>query len=256
MFHTLVKDNPYRGLYLCSRYSYPPNSLSFCGPEDKRSDLAYYSQSGKVSSGTEEILSQFTTLYPYLRLIAAGNGIADPFDFRVVEAYWLGNSLLNNISQKELVNHLEDTLSLRKKIGSRSLNKITDSFSKNTLPHHSFHVLRIFRRTGHDSSNHTIETMDACLINWGKVLNISRNKIKIISQRLAVTSSKLTFERGIIREIKPQGQKDILWQKLRPGDYISYHWGYLCQRLSKRQLANLKYYTLLSITSANSNLFL
>ena len=31
---------------------------------------------------------------PYLRLIAAANGIADPLDRRVVEAYWLGNGLL------------------------------------------------------------------------------------------------------------------------------------------------------------------
>ena len=59
----------FAGLALCSRYSYPPNSLSLCGP-DRQNDLKWYSGSRQADHGTIEILTHFSTLYPYLRLIA------------------------------------------------------------------------------------------------------------------------------------------------------------------------------------------
>ena len=38
--------------------------------------------------------AQFEGAWPYLQLIAASNGIAEPLDPRVVEAYWTGNRLV------------------------------------------------------------------------------------------------------------------------------------------------------------------
>ena len=93
-----------KGLALCSRYSYPPNSLSLCGP-DKKKDLNWYSIYQQTDKGTLEILSQFSTLYPYLTLIAQENKIKDPFNQKVVEAYWIGNNLLHKIPVKSFVTH-------------------------------------------------------------------------------------------------------------------------------------------------------
>ena len=42
----------------------------------------------------------FEGAYPYLELIASENGIADPLDARVVEAYWLGNDLLEHVGPR------------------------------------------------------------------------------------------------------------------------------------------------------------
>ena len=53
--------------------------------------------SGSADQGLYELGQKFTGAYPYLRLIADANHIEDAFDDRVVEAYWVGNALLNHV---------------------------------------------------------------------------------------------------------------------------------------------------------------
>lgn len=79
------------GPVLFARYAYPPNSLGYCGPSDPSALLQ------AASDGTDlvelgHLAARFEGAWPYLQLIAACNGIANPLDRRVVEAYWVGNS--------------------------------------------------------------------------------------------------------------------------------------------------------------------
>src|SRR3989344_4040081 len=104
------------GLITCCRYAYPPNSLSLCGPVEQTSNLSYYATNRVWDLGTKEILAQFSTLYPYLFLIAYENDLKDLYDTRVVEAYWIGNRLLNNISKKSYAAHLTDKIGLKMKL--------------------------------------------------------------------------------------------------------------------------------------------
>ena len=230
------------GLALCSRYSYPPNSLSLCGP-DKKSDLNWYSENQKTDRGTLEILSQFSTLYPYLTLIASENKIKDPFEKSVVEAYWVGNNLLHRIPITSFVSLLSNKIDVKAKI----------KIANGALPHHSFHVLNVYKRTGHLDILHTVETMDACLINWGKVKRINNDSLVIETKPIALINNKLEFGKLRERTVIPQGEKDVLFRDLKTGDWISYHWGYFCHKLSSLQLRNLIYYTNLSLNHANGN---
>lgn len=241
-----------KGLALCSRYSYPPNSLSLCGP-DKQKDLAWYAMTQKSDPGTAEILSQFSTLFPYLSLIAYENNIRDPFDKRVVEAYWLGNSLLHHIPVRSFVHHLSDTLLLRKKLQRKELELLLIKLSRRALPYHAFHVLTVYKRTGHLDIPHTVETMDACLINWGQVTHAGTGSITVRTKPLRLIRDKLLLDTPIIRTLMMQGVKDTLAPQLSIGDWISYHWGYFCQKLTRRQLKNLITYTRLSLSLANTN---
>lgn len=239
------------GLALCTRYSYPPNSLSLCGP-DKQEDLKWYSSNLQTDKGTVEILSQFSTLFPYLRLIATSNNIKDPFDKQVIEAYWLGNNLLHKVSIGNFVKHLSDSIQLKKKIARKELESIFNKISIGALPHHAFHVLNIYKRTGHLDVPHTVETMDACMINWGKIKKITPGAIIIETKPLKIINNQLGFGPTRERIIMFQGEKDILFAQLKIGDWISSHWGYFCQKLTKKQLNNLIYYTQLSIRLANA----
>src|SRR3989344_4490377 len=171
------------GLALCSRFSYPPNSLSLCGP-DKKNDLNWYATTQNTDRGTIEILSQFSTLYPYLTLIAQENKIKDPFDRRVVEAYWVGNDLLYKIPLSRFVTHLSDTIMLKKKLKKNNLELILSKLTNGALPNHAFHVLNVYKRTGHLDIPHTIQTMDACLINWGKIIKTQKSSIVIETRAL------------------------------------------------------------------------
>lgn len=241
------------GLLLCSRYSYPPNSLSLCGP-DKQNDLAFYAKIGKIDLGTKELLSQFSTLYPYLHLIASENHITDPFDEKVVGAYWIGNNLLYSVGISQFANHLSNTLSLKRKIPKKQLELTLSKLPLGALPHHSFHVTNIYFRTGHLPIPYTIVTMDACLINWGKIKEVGADFLKIETQALTIKNNRLQFQSSIIRRINHFGRYDLEGKNLRPGDNISYHWGWLCQKLSKFQLKNLIYYTNLSLKLANTKI--
>lgn len=229
-----------KGLALASRYSYPPNSLSLCGP-DKKSDLKHYSVSLQTDKGTIEILSQFSTLYPYLELIAHKNNIHDPFEKSVVEAYWIGNKLLYSIPIKSFISCLSRKIDMRAKI----------KIANGALPHHSFHVLNVYKRTGHLNIPHTLETMDACLINWGKIIKINKDSVVIKTKPLRLINNRLQFGTNTDRTVMSQGDKDTLFKNLDVGDWISYHWGYFCQKLTTIQLHNLIFYTNISIRHAN-----
>ena len=85
------------GLQLFARYAYPPNERGFCGPADHR-QLLEYRAAGVTDAGLAELARSFTGPWPYLTLLAGAAGIADPFDYRVVEAYWVGSSLLDRVS--------------------------------------------------------------------------------------------------------------------------------------------------------------
>lgn len=243
------------GLISCARYAYPPSSLSLCGPDskEKQRDLKFYATQQKQDKGTPEILSQFSTLYPYLSFIAYENNIRDPFDRRVVEAYWLGNKLLDSISISKFSTYLKDTLRLKKKIENKYLDLLLGKLLKGGLPHHAFHVLNVYKRTGNIDSLHILDTMEACLINWGKVEKILPESIVVETKPLRLENDKVTFGQSIKKSIMLQGEKDIFMTKLQVGDWISYHWGYFCQKLTLVQFQNLIYYTKLSLTLANNN---
>ena len=46
----------------------------------------------EIDRGLRDLAAGFEGAYPYLELIAAANGIEDPLDTRVVDAYWIGNT--------------------------------------------------------------------------------------------------------------------------------------------------------------------
>jgi len=84
------------GAIIFARYAFMPNKLGYCGSDDNRT-LFDYCAARHTDPGLVFLLQKFEAAYPYLKLIAGSNNIADPFDARVVEAYWLGNELLDRV---------------------------------------------------------------------------------------------------------------------------------------------------------------
>ncbi len=95
------------GPLLFARYAYPPNALGLCGADTPRT-LLEYGDARRVDGGLAELARTFDGAWPYLTLIAGANGIADPLDPRVVEAYWVGNELLERVRPAELARHVDD----------------------------------------------------------------------------------------------------------------------------------------------------
>ncbi len=241
------------GILRCTRYAFGPNRLHYCGP-DANAEIAAYLENDTVDPGLRKLLGAFQTMFPYLRLIAQANGIGDPFDERVVEAYWIGNDLLENVGKQRLYRHLAEGLDLKKKLDPRSFEKISDKIGQGALPHHCFHVLDIWKRTGNTESEHTLESMDSCRISWGKVLEVDGPAIWIETEPLTLLGGKLALgtpmRRKIVRSL--EALSDI--EQLKPGEYVTVHWGVPCEVVSEAQVAQLRKYTLQHLVLANQTL--
>ncbi len=237
------------GILRCSRYAFGPNRLHYCGP-DANAEIKAYIDAGAEDPGLSKLLRGFETMYPYLKLIADANGIRDPLDEGVVEAYWIGNHLLEAVGKRSLYRHLEDR-GVKDRIGIRSFDRVADKIGAGAVPHHSFHVLDIWKRTGNTETDHTLESMDSCRISWGKVVAVDGPKITVETEPLLLLGGKLalgTPTRRILRRAL-ESRSDI--EQLRPGEWITFHWGVPCEVVTERQVAQLRKYTLMHTAFAN-----
>jgi len=240
------------GLLLCAKYAVSPNFFGYCGPNSNKSIIDHLVEAA-VDNELETILSKFETLYPYLNLIAKKNKIIDPFDFKVVEAYWIGNSFLKPVGMVEYESFTKEKLSLDKKIDSKTLGLLKFKIKNlHFYPHHNFHVFNIFRRTGFDFNWQTLSTMDNCRINWGKL--ISTKDLTIETRTLIKAGNKLALSQSTVKMIKIDYKSKIFIKNLKTGDRISFHWGFLCDKLEERQVKNLQYFTQKAIDFYNQSL--
>jgi hypothetical protein len=200
-------------------------------------------------------LGKFETLYPYLQAIALANQIKDPFDQRVVEAYWVGNELLERLSEHAVHDALVIKQRLPKRIPRKELKWLLPKIDQRARLHHSFHVLNVFTRTGHHTVPHTVETMDSCLITWGQVID---HRSQIVDARIKTQSKLLKYINGKL-ELVP-GEREVivaneqLAKGLKPGDWVSTHWGFVCDKLNTQQVHQLEQYTRFHIQLANDTL--
>lgn len=238
------------GILSCTTYAFMPNRLSYCGP-DKNRDLFEYGATQTVDAGLKEILAEFQTLWPYLRLIASSNQTNDPFDEKVVEAYWIGNELLEQTPIREFYGHLAETMNFKKRLDGKSLEYLVGKLPLGAKPHHTFHVLNVFWRTGHHAIQHTVETMDSCRVSWGKISAVRPNEFDVRSRPLELADQKLRLGRPVQKTIQRSIDDKTFIRTPKVGDWVSFHWSFACEILTDRQVRNLAHYTREAIALAN-----
>jgi hypothetical protein len=233
---------PADGASLFVRYAYPPNELGHCGPGDSRA-LFEYGSRGPVDAGLTLLARGFAGAWPYLELIAGATGIADPLDRRVVEAYWVGNRLLERVDMALFGNSLLERF--RRRAGS-SWGHLAEHVPEGAVPHHSFHVFGVYPWVGllgADRGPTPLYVLDRCRIRWGRVRAVRGDQAVVRSRPLGWDGHALSLdppvEETVTRAIEGVG----FIADLRPGDWVSMHWGWLCDRLTPRQLAALRRYT-------------
>ena len=87
------------GPLLFARYAFPPNHYGYCGPED--ADGFFRSGVAGDDHGLRARARNFDGALPHLQLIADAVDHSDPpdiLDRRVVEAYWLGRAVLDQVN--------------------------------------------------------------------------------------------------------------------------------------------------------------
>jgi hypothetical protein len=150
------------GLLLFAQYAFMPNRLGYCGGDVH--GVFETCAAGETSPDVRAWALQFEGAYPYLKLIAGSNGIADPFDPRVVEAYWVGNTLLQKAALTPLYASLRERFAPR--VSGKNLDLILGQVPRGAQPFHAFHVFDVCRRTG--ALAESLPTLDSCHISCVK----------------------------------------------------------------------------------------
>lgn len=238
------------GPLLFARYAYPPNALGYCGGDDSRA-LLEYGAAGVSDGGLRALARDFEGAWPYLQLIAASNDIADPLDARVVEAYWVGNGLLEGVEPAVFASSLTDRFGGRA-AGDR--DRLLAPVLAGGLPHHNFHVFAVYPWVGLLRAGRTVEplrVLESCRIRWGTVLDV-------LGDRALVETEPLVWDGRAVR-LGPPGPADVRVSSsgygfvggLKPGDRVSTHWDWICDRLTGGGVAALRRATARSLAAVN-----
>lgn len=240
-----IAARPLAGTLRFVRYGFMPNRLQYCGPTGENRTLFDYAVEHVTDGGLPPLLRKFTGALPYLQLIARANGIADPFDARVVEAYWIGNELLDSVEVRQLYDSLLERFG--KQLTARTRELVLGKAPAGAHPHHSFHVLDVHSRVG--EMELTLATLDNCRVSWGEVVSVESAELVVYRVPLVLRAGKLVLESPRTERVL-RGFTDAV----SPGDWVSIHWGWVCEVLDSRELRNLERYTRHHLALANQTL--
>ena len=233
------------------RYAFPPNRLGYCGPEDHAALLEYVARE-RPDRGLIELERRFEGAYPYRALIARSNGIPDPFDERVVEAYWIGGPLLARVAAAPFHDSLR--VRFRSRMDGRSFDWLTTKLDLGATPHHNFHVFDIYTRVGLMNDPHApvlLETMDACRIAWATVVAVEPDHLLIRRRPLALAGGRLALAEPRLERVARQANGLGFVDGAAPGDEVSVHWSWACEVLEPDDLASLRAATARCLELAN-----
>lgn len=244
-------DAPPPGPLLFGRYAFPPNQLGYCGPDDARALFEHITQH-RSDHGLLALERQFDGAYPYLRLIAQANSIADPFDRRIVEAYWVGNGYLQRVPESTIYQSLLERY--RARMSPHAFGWLVTLLEHNARPHHNFHVFAVYARAGalrDPRSFISLDHMDHCRISWGQVTHVDGAELTVERRPLILSEGKLALGKRqparIIRQLDGQG----FVQRIEPSAYVSIHWNWACDTLTPTALRWLAHETQVNLALAN-----
>lgn len=236
------------GVALCARFSIATNRLQYCGPSDAEPALyrAITTEGGRAEA--RDHLGRFEALMPYLEAIGRKHGL-DPFDRQVVEAYWIGNPLLDALDAGDF-RHLLEAL-LRRGLPGSLARRLEEHLPARPLFHHAFHVsfVGVGNVTGHVET--TLANMESCRPAWGTVRAHEGTKLTVERSTWALRNGQIVAGRPHTVDVHfdPRVLPDV-----GPGSCVALHWGWPALELTEGQRSALEEYSRRSIESANSAL--
>jgi hypothetical protein len=276
---------PPSGPVLFARYAFGPNRLGLCGPEDWRSLLELGAAGAAAGAGTDgarpgtqdakpanldartralvsdidhglrDLAARFEGAYPYLELIARAHGISDVMDRRVVDAYWIGNALSDQVDPGLMLQSMDTRF--RAQLSPEAWHWLEGKPQAGARPTHAFHVFDVFPRVGlmrGGAITDAIKLMDSCRIRWGRVLEVKGEQLVVNAVPLRLVEGKL-----VLGEARPQSVRRWLdgtgfVSDVGIGDVVSLHWDWACEVLSPARLDALQRRTAHQLGLANQTI--
>ncbi len=224
-------------LQLCSRFAIQPNKLGYCGlPTAHQKFLDCLKN--KKCDGVEQEIKQFIVLHPYLKTISEITGLGE-FSSPVIESYWYGNDLLEQVTVKNYPLLLANLK--RQGVPDFLIAEISTKPLNTFIPIHLFNILFVGVGKASGSVPFNLESINNCMIRWGKVTAInSEYQIKTVilnsEFKLVPTTQKVSLNSSLVDDLKI-------------GDRVTLHWGGIADRPTSKQLKNLKHWTTKLLTN-------
>lgn len=233
------------GPLLAAFYSLPPNCRGYCGGGSFVSVLRAHLAGRAGVRALEDELKKFRAHYAYLSLIARENGMK-PFDAEVVNAFWIGNPLLEGVSRKAMRRFiLRDLFSGKQAARAK---KLAGNLPEGAVPHHSFNSLYV-NFVGAKVAK-TTKNYDSCCVSpasvlavSGKTAEVTRDSITSCGGRFVILpkTEAVALERAGMRPVR----------KPETGDRVSVHWGMAIRKITEKESRALKKYTQMNIEAVN-----
>ena len=236
------------GVALCARFSIATNRLQYCGPRDAEPALYAAITENRELDRARDALRRFEALNPYLEAIGAKHGL-DPFDSAVVEAYWVGNDLLEKFDREDFLRILDALV--RRGLPRSTAARLSGLLPDHPIPHHAFHVafVGVGEVTGHVET--TLANMEACRPAWATVTSIDGTAVGLRGPTLGLRGGRVTLENEVERSVRFD---PAILPSLAPGDTVAVHWSHPALRLTSTQTGLLERYTRRSLDAANQAL--
>ena len=219
------------GEQLFARYAYPPNELGYCGPDG--SDVLLAAAGGGAAGDMRARAQRFDGAWVYLQIIADAVG-ADPLDERVVEAYWVGSDLLDEIDADVFGARVRTALAGEVGADWRCL----DAREPNAVPHHSFQVFAVYPWVGllgrGDTARHIL---DRCRIRTGFVESVAEEFLDVRYRPLTWDGAALGLGDDVPERVRWSNAGRALSELPAVGDAVALHWDWACDRLTADQAA-------------------
>lgn len=206
------------GLLLFCQHAYPASLKGTCGQNNLEA-LRNFIQTGQQPKNIRQMLLGFPGAIKNLKRLSRQSGIKDIFDYRLVEAYWLGNNLL-------------------------------DKFPKNKRPFHLASLLQTLKTALKKDLPRTVKLLESCHIGYGQVLKIEKpisqkqkiGKAAIIEYNpLGSRKKTIIFQKDKIKKV------NFIDPRIKKNDCVSLHHNYICSVLTEKQLIQLAGHTLLQL---------
>ncbi len=234
------------GAQLFARYAYPPNELGYCGPADASVLLR---RDAGADLDIARHARQFEGAWAYLELIAQHAAIGDPLDERVVEAYWVGNDLLDLLPPDDVARELQQRLPPQPGAAF---------FAGHA--HHGYQVFAVYpwvgllaRSRASGAVAQAVRILDQCRIRWGEVRGIDGEHAVVACRPLRYGDGELELGGPIEQRvaISSGGRSLLPAAELAAGAQIAMHWDWACDVLDDAQVARLARHTADQLACAN-----
>jgi Family of unknown function (DUF6390) len=242
------------GPQLFARFAYPPNALGYCGPDDARGLLERVAAADAAvgqDGGLRAAARRFEGAWPYLQLIAGANGLHDPLDPRVVEAYWVGNALLDRVDARRLGDSFDERF--RRRAG-RAWEDLCAAVLAGARPHHNIHVFAVYPWLGLMRSglvDQPLRVLDRCRVRWGQVQEADGDVVVVRSRHLTWDGSRLGLGAPEVEQALVARDGLSLTSPPSPGSWCALHWDWLCTPLTAWQVQRLRARTVEAIRVVN-----